>query len=750
LDPELNGEDALNKSIVLVPDAASVCMDFENVRLLFEIGTSESLEVLVIISAMSWRSAQRSDLLPFLLEILNRLLEFPIDMLSDSRILNSFCRLCLRLRMTFNSCFQNDQYPCEAFVQRVLQVTNGTSVLATCCHNLLLFWATFENSATGEMIEIKHSVAKRFIECSLEAIEYDFETASEFFGLDDANSVGRVFQTLRPIVRNGLSTFTNQVLFDIYERITSSPAQLAVFCNCVMGVTLDIILKPNDDIDIVQQLLSLLIDIYKEQYLREHVVTSFIRFVRQFPRCQFLSETAFVAEPSANVEGKGKPINTPRSRREMSPIAKRFYSGMGDFRNLSEMLEFLCRTSWAILGEIKSLKLVEAALLGVVKLFESFPYFVFDLPCVQTMISRHSFPFLNAGKCRRCRMLLCRILWSILVRPNSSQVRNQFFSAYDAVFDRHEQVLCDFFCDFVSFFRFVSKSEEHSLLVKYLLPHHLPNLVRGLHSLPSESVHLSLKFWSEMIKNEPKRIQFKSNSPNGLLLFHRTTDLLEELSDVAANSSKYVFRIFYSALSADYFPSGVFSLFRDDSLKRLLDCYPKVVSLGHAESVPKTEMSLQKLNLLIISRFMEVIVDHNVVVTALIRGLESTDQAVVQCGIEGLRRLATFSGPLDHDLLVKATLRVWNAVFEGGSEAAVCLTRVLEKDQGLLEAAFEQMKDMALGTKSDRLDELYKQFSQKLAELFQAEAVDLVPDEIQSFVSRAKGYLKKSSGIFSG
>jgi hypothetical protein len=91
----------------------------------------------------------------------------------------------------------------------------------------------------------------------------------------------------------------------------------------------------------------------------------------------------------------------------------------------------------------------------------------------------------------------------------------------------------------------------------------------------------------------------------------------------------------YSALSADYFPSSVFSLFQDNSLKRLLDCYPKVVSFAQHEGGPKVEMSLQRLNLLIISAFMDIIVDHNVVLSALIRGLESTDEAVGRCGIEG-------------------------------------------------------------------------------------------------------------------
>jgi hypothetical protein len=117
--------------------------------------------------------------------------------------------------------------------------------------------------------------------------------------------------------------------------------------------------------------------------------------------------------------------------------------------------------------------------------------------------------------------------------------------------------------------------------------------------------------------------------------------------------------------------------------------------------------------------------------------------------MEGLRKPSTFSGPLDHNRLVKATLRVWNVVFESSSELAVCLTPVLEKDLGSLETAFDEMREMALGAKAGRLDEICRQFLQKLGERFQDEIANFVPDEIHSFVRQAKVSLNKINGIFS-
>jgi hypothetical protein len=57
---------------------------------------------------------------------------------------------------------------------------------------------------------------------------------------------------------------------------------------------------------------------------------------------------------------------------------------------------------------------------------------------------------------------------------------------------------------------------------------------------------------------------------------------------------------------------------------------------------------------------------------------------------------------------------------------------------------------MALAAKTARLDEVCRQFSERLRELFEAGTVDLAPEEIQSFVRQVKGCLKKVIGIFSG
>jgi hypothetical protein len=444
------------------------------------------------------------------------------------------------------------------------------------------------------------------------------------------------------------------------------------------------------------------------------------------------------------------------------------------------MLEFMFRTLWDMLERLTSPALISAALLGLSSLLESpspFETFVFKLDFVQGMIPERvdrPFPFLAAPECGRCRVALHRALSAILVHRDAAQVCKQYLATFNDALDQDEATLWGFLRDFAGFFRYARNCRDYSIFLNYLFANHLPKLVALVSPLKIApgTINALLKMWSEMLRNEPQRIQFKRHSANGVILFHHTTNLICSLLDqliqgfaieneMCVKFLNFVFRILYSSLSATYIPFSIFDVFGDDSLKRMLTCYVKCTDLIPVDRIakyPKVEATLQRLTRTIATRHMIVafnpeVACQNLILLVLITGLESSDHEAVRCATDALRQLTDCPAltSLNRDTFVKATFKAWHLAFTRGpfqKDVADCIAHVLARDPESLELAFTRVREMAIEEKLPEVDECCADLLENLKEAFTAGEFQAAVGQIQNFVSRVTSLLKRPTAIF--
>jgi hypothetical protein len=212
-----------------------------------------------------------------------------------------------------------------------------------------------------------------------------------------------------------------------------------------------------------------------------------------------------------------------------------------------------------------------------------FAHFVFGRALVVERVERPP-AFLAAVECSRCRVALHRCLGSVLTRSDSSVMVHQFLETYDGLLERDEESMRGFLCDFTGLLESARKP-EHYLSIKVL-----PNIIdEGLLTISVRTIIALPKMWSEVLRNEPTQIEFKAHSDSGVVLFHRTADLVCTLFGTLRESFQIKFkacprslililRIIHRAITATYVPFGACERFHDDSLTRLLSSFGKAPS----------------------------------------------------------------------------------------------------------------------------------------------------------------------------
>lgn len=131
-----------------------------------------------------------------------------------------------------------------------------------------------------------------------------------------------------------------------------------------------------------------------------------------------------------------------------------------------------------------------------------------------------------------------------------------------------------------------ANKKNYSYLFDWLYPNHIKILNRAAEVWFNnpEVMNCMLKFLAEFVSSKSSRITFGSNSPNGILLFKETSDLLctygTRIANVAVQRDVYDERykgihvamtVLARSLSGNFCNFGVFKLYNDNSLIKALD-----------------------------------------------------------------------------------------------------------------------------------------------------------------------------------
>jgi hypothetical protein len=386
------------------------------------------------------------------------------------------------------------------------------------------------------------------------------------------------------------------------------------------------------------------------------------------------------------------------------------------------------------------------------------------------MRAESPFPVLARVDCGGLRAELHRSLAVVIFRDDA--VRRNLFEKYAGSLDGDEEQLWGFLCDFRGFFTAASDPRHYSLVFECVFPHRLEQLAK-LGSASLATVIALVKMWAAMLRNDRRRIQFKQHSPNGIILFHDTAELMGSLfermieglrleNDSCVSFLCACFRILDSALTADYVPFAAFEIFHDDALKRMLRCYVKatlVIPVPDLSRYPKVEKILQQLNCSVVKRHVEATADpevlcSNLIVQVIYFGLRSVQPEAIRYAMEAMSALVLghFSRltSVERQTFLNACFRVWHICFtKGNYDAKLCLTHLIATDPASLDVACERMRQMAIPEMAANLESLCLVFVAELRDLFgRGEGPNVVMKTVDEFLSAVRRFIKAPNHIF--
>ena len=309
------------------------------------------------------------------------------------------------------------------------------------------------------------------------------------------------------------------------------------------------------------------------------------------------------------------------------------------------------------------------------------------LDTVKYLASHHTheeFPFLNVLSNARKRTTFHAILVRLLLSPNGQDklgvTFDQFMEpiietlsqlgALDATQLRSEAArmpLIGVFRDLRGVTMSLHNRRSYGMLFDMIEPRHMPLLSRVADSwFDQPDVMISLlRFVQEFCHNKANRVNFDQSSPNGILLFRATSDVVCAFGRRALNAStptsgdiykaKYkpmslALSIVNSALGGNYVCFGVFALYNDPALENALDISLKMalgIPLEHVVAYPKLSSS--------VFGFIEIIFRNHIKTTlaldtsvfmqlmnAVHEGLQSSDAQISSMCANSIDHLATF------------------------------------------------------------------------------------------------------------
>ncbi|KAF9101706.1 Exportin 7 [Mortierella sp. AM989] len=171
-------------------------------------------------------------------------------------------------------------------------------------------------------------------------------------------------------------------------------------------------------------------------------------------------------------------------------------------------------------------------------------------------------------------------------------------------------ILLGLFKDLRGFVTSISNRRQFNLFYEWFYPSYTPIALRAIEIWPQNELSIAiLRFWNEFATNKSSRVTFDSSSPNGILLFRETSNILYTYgqsllsrpitSESTRWSEKYkgimlYFNIMSVSLSGKYANFGVFKLYGDKALDRVLEIFFQLmlaVPVDDMVSFPKLALS---------------------------------------------------------------------------------------------------------------------------------------------------------------
>mmetsp|Transcript_42128 Transcript_42128/g.76004 ORF Transcript_42128/g.76004 Transcript_42128/m.76004 type:complete len:1110 (+) Transcript_42128:281-3610(+) len=309
------------------------------------------------------------------------------------------------------------------------------------------------------------------------------------------------------------------------------------------------------------------------------------------------------------------------------------------------------------------------------------------LDTVKYLASHHTheeFPFLNVPFNARHRTTFHAILVRLLLSPGGEEKLGLTFDKFmEPIVETMSQLgaldssqlrseaarmpLIGVFRDLRGVAMSLHNRRTFGMIFDILEPRHLPLLSKVAdlwYDQPDVMISL-LRFMHEFCHNKANRVNFDQSSPNGILLFRATSDVVcafgRRALATAAPASGDIYKMRYkgmsialsvlnSAMSGNYVCFGVFALYNDPALDNALDISLKMalsIPLDHVVAYPKLSKS--------VFGFMEIIFRSHIKTTmaldtsvfmqlmnAVHEGLQSSDAQISSMCANSIDHLATF------------------------------------------------------------------------------------------------------------
>ncbi|KAG0227723.1 Exportin 7 [Actinomortierella wolfii] len=315
---------------------------------------------------------------------------------------------------------------------------------------------------------------------------------------------------------------------------------------------------------------------------------------------------------------------------EDSSKATKVYGQLGDRWGLNTPMQFLEVIMNTSLGNLRSSDNPEwrhqedQIVVRTLKLFSSMAAgytsvkHMRKLEATQSLLANHTSPDLrflhtrvksNDTAVQRCRMqyytMLSRVLFAEdnidadfwrFVRPWEATL-DQITLAFEGSSILSEEdiryMLLGIFKDLRGFVYSITNRKQYTLFFDWFYPAYTPIVQRAMEIWPHDDLGIAiLRFWHEFVTNKSQRVTFDSSSPNGILLFRETSNLLYTYGQNLLNrplsnpgsrwAEKYkgimlYFNIVASSLSGKYANFGVFKLYGDKALDQVMEVFYKLM-----------------------------------------------------------------------------------------------------------------------------------------------------------------------------
>ncbi|KAF9095535.1 hypothetical protein BGX23_000390 [Mortierella sp. AD031] len=180
----------------------------------------------------------------------------------------------------------------------------------------------------------------------------------------------------------------------------------------------------------------------------------------------------------------------------------------------------------------------------------------------------------------RCRTIYYTMLSRILFAEDNVDAEFwRFIKPWEATLDRVtlafegrgdlgeediRLILLGTFKDLRGFVTSMTNRRQYNLFYEWFYPAYTPIVLRAIEIWPQNELGIAiLRFWQEFVTNKSSRVTFDSSSPNGILLFRETR----------YKGIMLYFNIMSVSLSGKYTNFGVFKLYGDEALDRVLDIF---------------------------------------------------------------------------------------------------------------------------------------------------------------------------------